>query len=565
GAPRHPRHRRPHHRPEPTSDAAHSTQVPRLRGGDRARTPARLPHEREPDARAGGERRGGAVRPGARPRAALPRRPGGRGVRGLQDARRRAAARAAARDRRAVRRGEGFGRVRAQGVRRAAVRAPRAGGCGRAAGCRARDGGAHPRPLAAAHAGPRLGRRALVAHPAAVRVRGAGRALPRGVLLGLVLHDARPRRERADRGRALDARQLRPPRAAGGARAEREPHVLPEPEPAALPRRDGGAVRAGGRHRAGAALPRRARGRARVLDARRGAARARHRAAARGAAAERRAPQPLLGRPPRAAPGVVPRGLPPRRGAAGGAARGAVPRHPRGRRERLGLLQPVDARLRRPPLARDHGARAGGPQQPAVQRRAHDRRAAPRAGRARGRRGGRALRLGRVRAPRRPRRRRVRLGRRLLLRRALAHGRARRRPADDGRGRAPLLRARDGGAGAGDRGAAGARVSQGRRLRDDAREVGAAVGRAQRLAAAAVDGDRGRAPLRPRRPRRRRARPVARAQPPHVPERGEDDREVRRGGPEPARRWRRVPHAGRLRLDERRRARALGAGGGPAV
>ena len=50
---------------------------------------------------------------------------------------------------------------------------------------------------------------ALVAHPAAEPVRRPGRTFSRGLLLGLVLHDARPRRERPRRSREADARQLR--------------------------------------------------------------------------------------------------------------------------------------------------------------------------------------------------------------------------------------------------------------------------------------------------------------------------------------------------------------------
>ncbi len=73
----------------------------------------------------------------------------------------------------------------------------------------------------------------------------------------------------------------------------------------------------------------------------------------------------------------------------------------------------------------------------------------------------------------------------------MAHRRARHRPPDDGGRGAPVLRAGDAGAGARRRRATRARLPRARRLRHDAHPIGAAVGRAERLAAAAVDGRRG--------------------------------------------------------------------------
>ena len=285
----------------------------------------------------------------------------------------------------------------------------------------------------------------------------------------------------------------------------------------------------------------------------------------RRAPGQRRAAQPLLGRHPRAAPRVLPRGRGARPLAAGGPPRAALPEHPRGCREWLGLLEPVDARPEGPADARGDRPRAGGPQQPPLPRRAHDRGAASRAWRRGRRAGGRALRRARGGPPSRARRRRMGRWRGVLLRRPLEVGRARDGPPDARRGVGALLRARDAGAGQGRRAAARARLPQAGRLRDDADRVGAAVGRAQRVAAAAVARDGGRAALRARRPGRRGARALARDQPPHLSNDGQDDGEVRRGGHHPPRGWRRVPDAGRLRLEQRRRAapERAGAAGAP--
>ena len=63
-------------------------------------------------------------------------------------------------------------------------------------------GAAHPAAVAGAHAAGGCSRALFVAHPAAQPVRGARRPVPRGLLLGFVLHDARPGRERANGSRA---------------------------------------------------------------------------------------------------------------------------------------------------------------------------------------------------------------------------------------------------------------------------------------------------------------------------------------------------------------------------
>ncbi len=152
--------------------------------------------------------------------------------------------------------------------------------------------------------------------------------------------------------------------------------------------------------------------------------------------------------------------------------------------------------------AGDDGPRARGSQLPALRRRAADRGAA-RVSRRPRRRGGRPE-LRRRRGPPSPSaaRRRLRLGRRLLLRRALAHGRACHRPPHAGRRGPALFRARRFRPGPGRRRAPRAGLPPARRVRHDAHRVGAAVGRAERVGAAGVDGDRGTAPLRAGRARR---------------------------------------------------------------
>src|SRR5213076_2848140 len=212
------------------------------------------------------------------------------------------------------------------------------------------------------------------------------RPLPRGLLLGLVFHDARAHRERPHRSREEYARQLCSPDRNGGAHSERQPDVLSQPQPAAVLRRHGRVVRAGDGYRARGSVPRRARGGARVLDERGGASRAGggpgvspRRAAARGRALT----QPLLGRSAPAQARGIPSGLRDRADASGSPARVVLSQRQGHRRERLGLLEPLDARPERPAHARDHRPNPGGLEQSPLSRRADDRRAAgvPRTGR----------------------------------------------------------------------------------------------------------------------------------------------------------------------------------------
>ena len=171
-------------------------------------------------------------------------------------------------------------------------------------------------------------------------------------------------------------------------------------------------------------------------------------------------------------------------------ARAALPQHPRGGGEWMGFLEPVDARSVRPSHPRDDRARSDRSQQPALPRRAHDCRDAAQARRGGRRGGGGDVQCAGGGASSCAARGRLRLGDGLLLRRAVAHGRARHRPPDDGCRRAALLRARDAGAGTRRRGPPRPRLPLARRVRHDAHQVGAAVGRAERLAAAAVAGRR---------------------------------------------------------------------------
>src|SRR5690606_21402238 len=103
--------------------------------------------------------------------------------------------------------------------------------------------------------------------PAAIAasLRGPGWPLPRGLLLGFVLHHARPGGERTARAGAADARQLRPPDRRLGPCPQRQPQLLPQPLAAAVLLAHGDAA---GKARAGRAgtLPAAAAARARVLD-----------------------------------------------------------------------------------------------------------------------------------------------------------------------------------------------------------------------------------------------------------------------------------------------------------
>ena len=106
----------------------------------------------------------------------------------------------------------------------------------------------------------------FVATGAAASLRGAGRALQRDLLLGLVLHDARAGGKRPARPDDLDARQLRVAHRPVRSRAERQSQLLPEPLAAAVLCRDGGARRAARRRRDVSQVPAAAAPRVRILD-----------------------------------------------------------------------------------------------------------------------------------------------------------------------------------------------------------------------------------------------------------------------------------------------------------
>src|SRR5690606_24167962 len=125
-------------------------------------------------------------------------------------------------------------------------------------------GRAHRQPVGRAHAASPAAPAVFVAVAAATALRGPGRALRGAVLLGLLLHDAGPRRERAPRPAARDGRQLRLADRLLRPRAERQSQLLPEPLAAAGVRADGGAVR-GPRRERGGPLPAAAAPRACVL------------------------------------------------------------------------------------------------------------------------------------------------------------------------------------------------------------------------------------------------------------------------------------------------------------
>ena len=260
---------------------------------------------------------------------------------------------------------------------------------------------------------------------------------------------------------------------------------------------------------------------------------------------------------------VVSRGLPrsPRRQPPR-EADGPLPQPARVGRERLGLLQPLDARPEGSPHPGNDGARTGGPEQPAVLRRAnHCCASAPAAGR----RPTSRLPPDSTRPPRNRRRAllagaydpdsgffydvRWRTGERVTDRPTLAAA-------------APLYFGL-------------ATPEQGRavaaRLQRDFLKPGgfvttlvslrAAVGRAERLAAARVAQHRGGSPIRPRRSgqsARTRWLALNRRTYPVGPE---DDREIRRRGPASRRAaGGEYPHAGRLWVDRWSRAGAGGRG-----
>ena len=134
-------------------------------------------------------------------------------------------------------------------VRRRALHAAACGGC--RVSHRARPGRARAHRCAVEGAGAQARGSAsvLVAPGAAASLRGAGWALQRDLLLGLVLHDARAGGKRPARPDGLDARQLRVAHRPVRPRAERQSQLLPQPLAAAVLRGDGGAGRAARRRR----------------------------------------------------------------------------------------------------------------------------------------------------------------------------------------------------------------------------------------------------------------------------------------------------------------------------
>src|SRR5688572_33512746 len=97
--------------------------------------------------------------------------------------------------------------------------------------------------MAGAHPHGRRAAAALLAPAPAPPLRRARRPFPRGLLLGLVLHDARARRERAARARRRHGPELRLADRPLRARPERKPDLLPQPFAAAVLRLDGAAPR----------------------------------------------------------------------------------------------------------------------------------------------------------------------------------------------------------------------------------------------------------------------------------------------------------------------------------
>ena len=284
-----------------------------------------------------------SLRPRPRPRRPLPGRRACGSPPGLEDVRGRAPARASLGDRRRLRHRADLRGVQPAGLRGAAFRAAPADRRRLSHGPVPDHGAAHPGVVAGAHPPARFCGRAFVVDPVAAGVRRPGRPVPRDLLLGLLLHDARADRERADRSRAQHARQLRAPGRDGRAHSQRQPRVLSQPQPAAVFRRDGGAVREGDRYDAGAALPRRAGGGACVLDGWSRASRTRRGVSPSREAAGRIGAQSVLGRSGRTEAGV----LPPRRRAGSDAprraTRGLLSPRPSHGRERLGLLEPLAA------------------------------------------------------------------------------------------------------------------------------------------------------------------------------------------------------------------------------
>src|SRR5207249_2860430 len=112
--------------------------------------------------------------------------------------------------------------------------------------------------------------------------------------------------------------------------------------------------------------------------------------------------------------------------------------------------------------------------------------------------------------------------------------------------------------------AARARLFEARRLRHDELRVGPAMGRPQRLAAARVAHDRRGTALRARRPGRQGGQSLASSARANLPFDWTNDGEVRRGAHEQKSRWGRVPDAGWIWVDQRRRTGIVRTAGSSA-
>ena len=164
-----------------------------------------------------------------RPWGSVPGRPALGDVRGLENVRRRPAAARTGGDHRPLRPGARRAAVQPAPIRGGAFRAAPAGRRRLPVGHVADHGAAHSGAVARSDAPARHRRRPLVPDPAPEPLRRPRRPLPRGLLLGLVFHDARAHRKRPHRSREEYARQLCSPDRNGGAHPERQPDVLSQP------------------------------------------------------------------------------------------------------------------------------------------------------------------------------------------------------------------------------------------------------------------------------------------------------------------------------------------------
>ena len=190
------------------------------------------------------------LRSRARPRLAVFRRPALRHLPRLQRVRRCATARRPLRCRGALRLGPPHSGIRAARLRRAKLRATAAGGKRIPHRRGAEHDRTHQNAMAAPHAASRQRGRTFVPDSASQSVRRAGRPLPRGLLLGFLLHDARSGRERSHRSHEEHAGQLRASDQDGWPHPQRQSHLLPHAQPAPVLRGDGGTVRPRDRYRA---------------------------------------------------------------------------------------------------------------------------------------------------------------------------------------------------------------------------------------------------------------------------------------------------------------------------